>query len=137
MVTLTPITCVPASSVIEPAQYSRSASLGDTGIIELHLSNVPFQKVALCRIKMKRVSGTALDFTPRIFSKAGVTAAGDISQEYAGATTVIADLFDPATPQSAPVPMQTDELGNLYLLPGVLAGSTIVVDYCLRFYVHA
>ena len=34
------------------------------------------------------------------------------------------------------MPMQTDELGNLYMLPGPLAGSTIVVDYCLRFLVY-
>ena len=130
------MTCVPASSVAHPEQYSRSASLASDGVITLHLSNVPFQKVGLVRFKMEKVSGTAVSFAPLIFSKAGVTTAGDISQAFAGALTAVADLFDPGTPQGSPVPMQTDELGNLYMLPGPLAGSTIVVDYCLRFLVY-
>ena len=70
-------------------------------------------KVGLVRIKIKHTAGSAANFTPRIFSASGVTTAGDIRQEYAGAATAVGTLFDPAEPQGAPVPMVTDENGRL------------------------
>ncbi len=116
--------------------YATSAALGAATVITLQVTNQGRAKVALCRIKIKRVSGTAANFTPLIFSKSGVTTAGDIAQEYAGSATAVATLFDPATPQSAPVPMVTDENGRLYLIIGPDAGADNVFQYALRFYVY-
>lgn len=115
--------------------YETSGQLGGTSVITLQVTNEGRAKVGLCRIKIKRVSGAALNFTPYIFSKSGVTTAGDISQEYAGAATAVGTLFDPAEPQSAPVPMMTDANGRLYLMIGPDAGADNVFTYMLRFYV--
>lgn len=126
----------PTSSAAGGSLYETSAALGGTSVITLQVTNEGRAKVGLCRLKIKRVSGTAANFTPYIFSKAGVTTAGDISQEYAGAATAIATLFDPAEPQSAPVPMMTDENGRLYLMIGPDAGADNVFYYMLRFFVY-
>ena len=93
-------------------------------------------KVGLVRIKIKHTAGSAANFTPRIFSASGVTTAGDIRQEYAGAATAVGTLFDPAEPQGAPVPMVTDENGRLYLLFAPDAGADNTFQYMLRFIVY-
>jgi hypothetical protein len=106
-------------------------------VIVLQLSTVPFQKVGLCRLKIKRVAGAAANFTPMIFSEVSIVTAGDISQEFAGAATAVGTLFDPSTLQSAPVPMITDALGRLYLVLGPDAGADNTFEYMLRFFVYA
>lgn len=126
----------PTSSAAGGELYETSAALGSTSVITLQVTNEGRAKVGLCRIKIKRVSGTGLNFTPYIFSKSGVTTAGDISQEYAGAATAVGTLFDPAEPQSAPVPMMTDANGRLYLMIGPDAGADNVFTYMLRFFVY-
>ena len=115
--------------------YATESSVAAATVVTLQVTNEGFAKVLLCRIKVKRTAGTAANFTPRIFSKSGVTTAGDISQEYAGAATAVADLFDPSEPQSAPVPMVTDANGRLYLALNPDAGADNTFQYMLRFMV--
>jgi hypothetical protein len=138
MSTLSPQMAIVPSSPADAGTevYATSAALGATTAITLQVTNQGRAKVALCRIKIKRVSGAAANFTPLIFSKSGVTTAGDITQEYAGAVTAVATLFDPAEPQSGPIPMVTDENGRLYLIIGPDAGANNVFQYMLRFYVY-
>lgn len=123
----------PKVSTAVPALYFTSAALGATTIIEIQLA--PFQKVGLVRFKLKYVSGACANFTPYIFSKTGVTTAGDISQEYAGAATAVANLFDPQL-ADAPVVMVADADGKLYLMVGPDAGADNVFYGMLRFLVY-
>lgn len=117
--------------------YEVASAVGAATVVELQVASSGRTKVGLCRIKVKWISGTGTaTFTPRIFSKSGVTTSGDINQEYAGAATAVATLFDPAEPQSGPVPMVTDENGKLYLLLAPDAGADNVFRYMLRFYVY-
>lgn len=136
MNTATSLTTWPAPSISVPALYNRSAALGAATVIVLQLSTIPFLKVGLVRMKIKRVAGTGATFTPLIFSKVAVTTAGDIAQEYAGAATAVATLFDPQL-GDAPVWMQTDATGALYLVIGPNAGADNTFDYLLRFLVAA
>jgi hypothetical protein len=125
---------VPSPTTAAPGLSSRSALLGAATQITLHLSDIPFLKVMLCRLKIKRVSGTAANFTPLITSKTGA-ASGSIDQEFLGAATPVATLFDPSTLQSAPVPMVCDVNGNLYFTIQPDAGADNVFDYEIRFFV--
>lgn len=117
--------------------YESATAIGAATVVTLQVATGGRTKVGLCRCKIKWISGTGTaTFTPRIFSKTGVTTSGDIHQEYAGAATAVATLFDPSEPQSGPVPMVTDELGRLYLLLAPDAGADNVFRYMLRFYVY-
>lgn len=126
---------VPPAGPNSPALFSTSvATIGATTVIELAFGR-PFVKLGLVRLKIKRIAGSAASFTPYIFSEAGVTTAGDISQEYAGSSTLVADLFDPQL-ADAPVVMQADEDGKLYLMIGPNAGADNQFEYALRFLVY-
>lgn len=125
------IICIPAPSTAVPALYARTAALGATSIVTLQVGQ-PFQKVMLLRWKIKRVAGAAANFTPYIFSEEGVMTAGHISQEAVGAATAVGTLFDPQI-ADAPVVMQTDINGRLYMMVGPDAGADNTFDYALRF----
>lgn len=136
MQSTTPIVAIPLVDASSPLQYATTAaSVGAATVVTLNFGR-PFIRLGLVRFKIKRVAGSAASFTPRIFSEAGVTTAGDISQEYAGTSTVVADLFDPQL-ADAPVVMQADSLGRLYLVLGPNAGADNQFEYALRFIVYA
>lgn len=117
--------------------YTEVSSVAAGTVTTLQLSSESGRvKVGLVRIKIKRTAGTAANFTPYIFSKSGVTTPGDIHQEYAGASTAVGTLFDPAEPQSAPIPMVTDEEGKLYLMFTPDVGADNTFRYMLRFIVY-
>ena len=135
MQSTTPVLALPLVDANSPTQYATSAAtIAATTIITLNLGR-PFVKVGLVRFKIKHIAGGAASFTPLIFSESGVTAAGDISQEYAGASTLVANLFDPQL-ADAPVVMQADENGKLYFMPGPDAGSDNQFYYAFRFLVY-
>lgn len=75
--------------------------------------------VQLHRVKIKRTAGTAASFTPRIYSASG-SSINSIDMQFAGSSTVVADLFDVAC---TGVVFQTDSLGRFYVEPGFNAGS--------------
>jgi len=81
--------------------------------------------VQVLRVKLKRTAGTAASFTPRIYSTAA-GAIGTVAQQFAGSSTVIADLFDVV---ASGVLFDTDAAGKLYLEPGPNAGSDNAFDY--------
>jgi len=136
MQSTTPVLALPLVDANSPTQYATSAAtIAATTIITLNLGR-PFVKVGLVRFKIKHIAGGAASFTPLIFSESGVTAAGDISQEYAGASTLVANLFDPQL-ADAPVVMQADVNGRLYLMIGPNAGADNQFEYALRFHVYA
>lgn len=123
----------PSPSTSDDALYARTSALGATSIVEIDLGT-PFLKVGLSRLKVKRVAGTAANFTLYLFSKSGVTTAGDISQEFAGAATAVGTLFDPDIDPYRIV-MQADVNGKLYLMLGPDAGADNTFDVTLRFLV--
>lgn len=128
------VVCIPARGPSSTSQdlYETTADDIDSGTAVVLDVSTPFAKVGLVRIKVKHISGaTAATFQPYIFSKVGVSTAGDIAQEYAGASTAVATLFDPGLAQ--PVWMQCDENGRLYLFPTPDAGLDNVFSYSLRF----
>ena len=126
---------VPPAGVGSPALFATSVNtIGATTIIELSFGH-PFVKLGMVRMKVKRKAGTAANFTPSIFSKSGVTTAGDISQEFAGSATAVGTLFDPQL-ADAPVVMQADVNGKLYFMPGPDAGADNQFDYAFRFLVY-
>ena len=126
---------VPPAGPNSPALFSTSvATLGTTTAVVLDFGR-PFVKLGMVRFKLKHIAGSAANFTPFIFSEAGVTTAGDISQEYEGSATAVANLFDPQL-ADAPVVMQADENGRLYLIPGPDAGADNQFEYALRFLVY-
>lgn len=120
----------PPISTVSPTQYARTAALDATGIVEIDLGP-PFAKVGLVVFRAKHAGGAAANFTPHIFSKSGVTTVGDIAQEYAGANTLVAALFDPDL--TSPQVMVTDENGKVYLMLAPNAGADNVFDITLRF----
>lgn len=133
-------TAVSQSVVVYPARapssttatlYARTAALGATTVVTLDFG-YPYRKLALVRFKVKRVAGTAANFTPYIFSESGITTAGSIAQEFAGANTLVATLFDPGL-GDAPIEMQCDVNGRLYVVLAPNAGSDNTFDICLRF----
>jgi hypothetical protein len=81
--------------------------------------------VQVLRVKLKRTAGTAASFTPRIYSTSA-GAIGTVAQQFAGSSTVIADLFDVV---ASGVLFDTDAAGKLYLEPGPNAGSDNAFDY--------
>lgn len=123
--------CIPPASSNAPALYTRSAALDSNDVIVLEVGQ-PFTKLALVRWKIKYAAGTAANFTPYIFSEVGVTTAGHISQEAAGTATAVATLFDPEI-TDAPIEMQADYLGRLYMMIGPDAGADNTFDYMLKF----
>jgi hypothetical protein len=126
---------VPFAGPNTPELYATSVNtIGGSTIIQLDFGK-PFVKLGLVRMKIKRVAGAAANFTPYIFSKAGVTTAGDISQEYAGAATAVGTLFDPQL-ADAPVFMQADANGKLYFMPGPDAGANNQFSYAFRFLIY-
>lgn len=80
--------------------------------------------VQVHRVKCKRSAGTAASFTPRIYSASGASLGG-MNQEFAGSSTVVADLFDVAT---IGVIFKTDASGRLYVEPGPNAGADNAFD---------
>jgi len=124
----------PAGSAGATTYAVSAATIGAATVIALDFGK-PYIKLGLVRLKIKRIAGSAASFTPYIFSEAGVTTAGDISQEYAGSSTLVADLFDPQL-ADAPVVMQADEDGKLYLMIGPNAGADNQFEYALRFLVY-
>jgi len=136
MQSTTPIVAIPLVDASSPSQYATTdANIGASTVVTLNFGR-PFIRLGLVRFKLKRIAGSAANFTPFIFSKAGVTTAGNISQEYEGSATAVANLFDPQL-ADAPVVMQTDENGRLYLVPGPDAGADNQFEYALRFIVYA
>lgn len=81
--------------------------------------------VQVLRVKLKRTAGTAASFTPRIYSTAA-GAIGTVAQQFAGSSTVVADLFDVV---ASGVLFDTDAAGKLYLEPGPNAGADNAFDY--------
>jgi len=81
--------------------------------------------VQVLRVKLKRTAGTAASFTPRIYSTAA-GAIGTVAQQFAGSSTVVADLFDVV---ASGVLFDTDTVGKLYLEPGPNAGADNAFDY--------
>lgn len=136
MQSTTPVLALPLVDANAPTQYATTAATVDgTTVITLNLGR-PFVRVGLVRFKMKQVAGTAASFQPIIFSKSGVTTAGDISQEFQGVATLAANLFDPQL-ADAPVVMQADADGRLYMLPVPNAAADNQYSYALRFIVYA
>lgn len=126
---------IPAAGPSSPALFSTTtANVAATTPLEINFGKA-FLKVGLVRMKVKHAAGAAATFTPRIFSKSGVTTAGDISMEYEGAATAVANLFDPQL-ADAPVVMQADENGKLYFIPGPNAGADNQFKYALRFFIY-
>lgn len=126
---------VPPAGPNSPALFVTSAAtVGGTTALVLDFGR-PFIKLGMVRMKVKHTAGAAANFTPLIFSKVGVTTAGDISQEYQGSSTPVATLFDPQL-ADAPVVMQADENGKLYFLPGPDAGANNRFEYAFRFLVY-
>lgn len=126
---------VPPAGPNSPALYITTSATVDAGTVFDIDFGRPFVKVGLVRFKIKHLSGSAANFEPLIFSKSGVGTAGDIAQEYAGASTAVANLFDPQL-ADAPVVMQADENGKLYFLPAPDAGADNEFAYALRFLVY-
>lgn len=85
--------------------------------------------VNLLRLKIKRTAGTAASFTPRVYSTAAA-GIGDAAQEFAGSSTVIADLFDVAISGATFV---TDANGRFYVEPGPNAGADNAFDLVLTY----
>lgn len=136
MQSTTPIVAIPLVDANSPTQYITTSATVDAGtVFDINFGR-PFIKVGLVRFKIKHLSGSAANFEPLIFSKSGVGTAGDIAQEYAGASTAVANLFDPQL-ADAPVVMQADENGKLYFFPGPDAGADNEFAYALRFIVYA
>lgn len=125
---------VPPAGVNSPTLYITALNVDAGTVLDIDFGR-PFIKVGLVRFKIKHTAGTAANFTPYIFSESGVGTAGDISQEYAGAATAVATLFDPQL-ADAPVVMQADENGKLYFFPGPDAGNDNTFEYALRFLVY-
>lgn len=75
--------------------------------------------VKVLRVKLKRSAGTAANFVPRLFSSS-TGANEDITQEFEGTSTAVADLFDVA---SEGVLCNTDTDGRIYLQPSPDAGA--------------
>jgi hypothetical protein len=127
------VVCLPARGLNSTSQdlYERVSPSSATAIVEFAVAS-PFAKVGLVRFKVKHVAGSAATFFPYIFSEQGVTTAGAIAQEYAGASTVVATLFDPQL--LAPVVMQCDANGKLYMMLAPNAGIDNTFDVCLRFF---
>lgn len=85
--------------------------------------------VNVLRVKVKRTSGTAATFTPRLYNLAGA-ASGSINMQFEGSATAVATLFDVAC---AGVVFQTDTSGQFFLEPGPNAGADNAFDYEISY----
>jgi len=85
--------------------------------------------VNVLRVKVKRTSGTAATFTPRLYNLSGA-AAGSINMQFEGSSTAVATLFDVAC---AGVVFQTDTSGQFFLEPGPNAGADNAFDYEISY----
>ena len=85
--------------------------------------------VNVLRVKVKRTSGTAATFTPRLYNLAGA-ASGSINMQFEGSATAVATLFDVAC---AGVVFQTDTAGQFFLEPGPNAGADNAFDYEISY----
>lgn len=82
----------------------------------------------LRRVKIKRVSGTAANFTPFVVNATGA-ASTSINSVYVGGATAVGTLFD-----QSPNKYDTSDIdGNVYLVFGWDAGADNVADYELVF----
>lgn len=81
--------------------------------------------VEVKRVKAKRTAGTAVSFTPRIYSTVG-GGIGTVAQQFSGSSTAVADLFDVAC---TGVLFDTDATGKLYVEFGPNAGADNAFDY--------
>lgn len=120
--------CFPGS-----AAYSEATSQGSTSVITLDFGVARVVKVEMVRLKVKRTAGTAANFQPFITNTAGVTSSGGIDQEFLGASTAVATLFDPSVSGGF---METDANGKLYLLLVPDAGADNTFRYKARFRIH-
>jgi hypothetical protein len=118
----------------------RSAALGASTEIALVISAGLQSKVTLKRIKVKRVSGTAITFRPLLTSATGAAVASFAQEWFAAAATAVANLMDTASGQPTDnpmdIPMITDSAGKLYLTPGPNAGADNVFDYLVIFEIN-
>jgi hypothetical protein len=126
---------VPPAGPNSPALFVTTTATVDAGTVFDIDFGRPFVKVGLVRFKVKHIAGSAANFQPTIFSESGVGTAGDISQEFEGSSTAVASLFDPQL-ADAPVVMQADENGKLYLFLFPDAGADNAFEYALRFLVY-
>ncbi len=85
--------------------------------------------VNILRVKLKRTSGTAATFTPRLYNLSGA-AAGSINMQFEGSSTAVATLFDVAC---AGVVFQTDTSGQFFVEPGPNAGADNAFDYEISY----
>ena len=85
--------------------------------------------VNVLRVKVKRTSGTAATFTPRLYNLAGA-ASGSINMQFEGSATAVATLFDVAC---AGVVFQSDTSGQFFLEPGPNAGADNAFDYEISY----
>jgi hypothetical protein len=84
-------------------------------------------KVKIQRVKIKRVSGTAANFTPRIHS-ATPYSSGSIDQEWLGTATAVATLVDATAIEAL---CYTDNRGRLFLVFVPDAGADNVFNYAV------
>jgi len=112
--------------------HARSSAQGAATEIVLDMGGVQSTgggarrtKCEVVRCKIKRISGTAANFTPLINALTG-TASGTIEQVILGAATPVATLFDPVITGAF---TYTDGQGHLYLLCQPDAGADNVFDY--------
>ena len=96
-----------------------SGTTGASGVNTDTAIATGYARVRILRVKIKRVAGTAVTFTPAIFSAASATLA-DITQEFLGSNTAIAALFDSTNIDGY---ASTDASYKLYLRPGPQGGS--------------
>jgi len=82
-------------------------------------------KIEIVRCKIKRVSGTAANFTPMINDVTGA-ASGSIDQALLGAATPVGTLFDPVINNAY---TYTNTNGHLFLVCQPDAGADNVFDY--------
>ena len=82
-------------------------------------------KVEIVRCKIKRVSGTAANFTPMINAVAGASS-GTVDQVLLGAATPVGTLFDPVINNAF---AYTNASGHLFLDCQPDAGVDNIFDY--------
>ena len=88
--------------------------------------------VRITRIMIKRISGTAANFTPLIGNASAFTGAS-VNQKFTGGSTAVATLFDQAGRNEW---CTTDANGRLYLRPAPNSGSDNVFDYSITVDVY-
>jgi hypothetical protein len=98
---------------------SSGANIASGTDITLQIGDARRIKLKLQRVKVRRLAGSAANFTPRVFSASGASNA-DIDQEFQGAATAVGSLFDSTDINAY---CYTDTNGRLYLRPGPDAGA--------------